>query len=599
MLTEPLAVKINEAKLVELVNAGYSTSLSEAELSIIHDSVRPWSPSSHAQDRPETRKVRGDFLRWLLHDSRTAQYLDQDGLQIVAATVEGDVNLNHSHIQCDAMFLRCVFTGGFNLIWAETRSIKLINSTLKQMQAAPPFRLNLQNAMVSGDIDLDGLECHGAITMYGTRISGDLSMKGTQLLGPNAQLYVNDAEIRGAASLETLHSDGPVNILDTTVEDHLIARSAIFYSAFNLTGTNIKGNLSLEYIHSLHDPSSTGGVELAHVKVGGSVYLNGANLESKPLSLSLANATVAGGVFLNDSTIAGVVSLWQAAILQTLDVSRATMAELDCSESHLGKLVWEEIGNPHRTVLLLLHANVKEFRDDYLSWPLRGNLFVVGFTYEQISLAVKNFPSRDGEGDPDQRIAWLRLQRADELGVAQPWMQLSQYVLAQGNPSGSKKVLYTMKRIQARKAGLLIYSRSFVYDFIDQEPLRVLFFIGVLWVFGSVIVWRARRMELKAMSPKDRTAFEHFRDHGAPPPQHVPFNPLIYVLENILPVVKFGQDDAWGPNPQVETPQGLFWRRWPPRLSYNWLAGVRWLLIALGWVLAIILAGAIGSRFSP
>jgi hypothetical protein len=39
------------------------------------------------------------------------------------------------------------------------------------------------------------------------------------------------------------------------------------------------------------------------------------------------------------------------------------------------------------------------------------------------------------------------------------------------------------------------------------------------------------------------------------------------------------------------------WKRWLPQLSYNWLALLRWLLIVLGWILAIVLAGVIGSLF--
>jgi hypothetical protein len=176
-------------------------------------------------------------------------------------------------------------------------------------------------------------------------------------------------------------------------------------------------------------------------------------------------------------------------------------------------------------------------------------------------------------------------------------MQLAQYVQSRGNSAGAKQILYDMERIQAWNEGLLTYSKSSMYDYIGENPWRVLFFIVLFWIFGSVIFWRARRMNLKAMAPKEAAAYAYFSEHGSPPSHLVPFNPIVYTLENVLPVVKFGQDDAWGPNPQINPEPRVGWKRWLPRLSFSWLAFTRLLLIVLGWGLAIILAGVIGGLF--
>ncbi len=102
---------------------------------------------------------------------------------------------------------------------------------------------------------------------------------------------------------------------------------------------------------------------------------------------------------------------------------------------------------------------------------------------------------------------------------------------------------------------------------------------------------------MEAMAPKDKDVYARFMEKQ-PIPEYVPFNPAIYALENVLPVVRFGQDDAWGPNPAiVKYTEKTGWRRWAPRCEYRWLALLRWTLIVLGWALALILAGAIGSRF--
>jgi hypothetical protein len=68
-----------------------------------------------------------------------------------------------------------------------------------------------------------------------------------------------------------------------------------------------------------------------------------------------------------------------------------------------------------------------------------------------------------------------------------------------------------------------------------------------------------------------------------------PFNPFIYSLENVLPLVKLGQDDKWAPD-AAHKPRVLF-------ASYRLLAWLRWVLIIAGWVQVTVLAAAVGSQF--
>lgn len=180
-------------------------------------------------------------------------------------------------------------------------------------------------------------------------------------------------------------------------------------------------------------------------------------------------------------------------------------------------------------------------------------------------------------------------------------MQVAKILEARGDSDGAKRVIYEFRRQQARSTFLLFRPATFIFDRLEEQPLRILFPIFLLWLFGLVIFWRARRM--KAMSPKDKDAHDEFIGSKPLSDQYTPFNSAMYALENVLPVVKLGQDDAWGPNPQAKPASWfpkqprLAWTRWLPGLNYHWLAILRWTLILLGWALALILAGAIGERF--
>jgi hypothetical protein len=437
--------------------------------------------------------------------------------------------------------------------------------------------------------------------MYGAHIAGDLSLDGAKLLGKNSALYINTADIKGAAFFQNFSCDGPVTMLETRIDHQVLATGAKFGSTVSISGSSIDGDLTFRKINS----SRT--FDLRGTSVGGSIYLDGAYLGDKEASLSMRNTKIAGDVFLMTAFHAsGPVNMWQAEIKRGLWVSEAELTVLDCMDVQIGgDLTWIGILHPEKTTLKLLRASVRSLRDVKSSWPSFGNLQVGGFVYQQIALEVPpdvgdlegKTKWKGGGTSPDDRIAWLKLQSKTDQIASQPWLQLAQFVQARGNPDGAREVLYDMERIQAWSEGPVTYVKSSLYEFIEEDPWRVLYLIVLFWIFGSVIFWRARRMNLKAMAPKEDKAYDHFSKHDVPPPNIVPFNPLVYALENILPVVKFGQDDTWGPNPHLDSPSVEGLRRWLPRLSYSWLAFVRLLLIVLGWALALILAGVIGSLF--
>lgn len=613
----------DELKLVAVAKSNFSSDIYPAEFRVLHDSIRQGPAEARPNDPAIPRHVRGDFLRWILNDVAATSLFDKDGLQVVSAIIDGDVDLDSSNLDHNLTFNDCLFTKGIHFESAKIRTVSILNSTVNG-------DLSFQNATVQGDIDLTpGFKTLGYISTYGAQISGDVRMQGAQLIGGDKSfsLSLNIANVKGGVNLSDLVSDGPISILRASVGYNFIGNGAKFKSSVKMTGTTIGADLDLNNIQAtLQEPPTgmlreTAGVNLSRVKVGGSVYLSGSNLQCKPTSLSLHNAAVGGEMYLTENLQAlGNIDLSGAEINQALYVQQAKLAELKTIEARIGKLFviltelkalestgaqigefgWAGIINPRQASLNLTRASVRTYNDEQDSWPSSGSLKIIGLVYEDIPLEVPKDRSSalpNDKADPHDRIAWLHLQSREDLLSSQPWMQLAQYVKARGNPEGAKEVLYDMKRFQAWNGGLLTGCKSSVPDYIDENPWRIMYFIGLLWVFGSLIFWRARRMNEKAMAPREMAAFDKFSEHGTRP-LHLPrFNAVVYALENVLPVVKFGQDDAWGPNPQFDTAPLESWKRWLPRFSYNWLAFARLTLILLGWALAIILAGVIGDLF--
>jgi hypothetical protein len=70
----------------------------------------------------------------------------------------------------------------------------------------------------------------------------------------------------------------------------------------------------------------------------------------------------------------------------------------------------------------------------------------------------------------------------------------------------------------------------------------------------SALGWIVYRRSYLAghLTPTDKDAYADFKKNGAPPPHHPAFSPLVYSIENALPLVKLGQADKWRPDPRPD-----------------------------------------------
>lgn len=152
----------------------------------------------------------------------------------------------------------------------------------------------------------------------------------------------------------------------------------------------------------------------------------------------------------------------------------------------------------------------------------------------------------------------------------------------------------------------------------------------------SALGWILHRRGYLAgsMVPCDKDAYESFKSEGSPPQHYREFAPLVYSVENSLPLVKLGLADQWQPDPNSkdQVHRKRSWtatpgseRAWPPQLKWlqralvlcglepdphpknspprlgrlgtspKFLRWFLWIQILLGWLLAtLFLAGVLG-----
>jgi hypothetical protein len=289
---------------------------------------------------------------------------------------------------------------------------------------------------------------------------------------------------------------------------------------------------------------------------------------------------------------------------------------VDLSGTHIGSLL-DLRSATFKTELNLHETVVGTLKDDKSSWPDQEYLILDGLVYRSI------VPS-----EVCLRLNWLNLQPKNSF-VPQPYLQLAKVLGDEGDEDGRIKVLMAMN--DREWSGLSFKWLLKVTIGYGYHPGWAFWEIVGLTGLGWILY---RRSYLAGkIVPMDKGAYGEFKPSGLPPSHQTKFSPLIYSLENSLPLVKLGQVDKWQPDPspdaQVANPTGkpTLGRplHWPSFLLWlykflvylglqsadsasstaspvsRWATSARvvrwflWVQILLGWLLAtLLLAGVSG-----
>jgi len=497
-------------------------------------------------------EVSGAFIRWLATDEDAITHIDPLGIRVANSTIWSPINLSFCQIPIPLQFQFCGFQDDIFLESAAIPFLRLVHCAVDHGIFATGLKTN-------NSVFLRQLSSKGPIYLLGAQIGGDLDCAGTVIECLGRAFTVDRAKVNGAVFLnEGFMCSGEVRFL----------------------GTQIDGQLDC----------------------------GGAKLKATPFALSADGASVRRSVYLdNGFSCPSIVRLLNVQIGGNLDCTAAQIDALECGGLQItGDLIWRGISQPGRSNLVLSGASIRAVHDERASWPDKGGLHIQDFVYQDLFLHQNNSVLKLAPAD---RVEWLKLQPDSELSSPQPWMQLAKLIQAYGDADGAKWVVYKYQRQEASNTNALRRVATWPYDWLEEQPLRIGLPIAILGLIGSFIFWRAKRIQ--AMAPTGKDALAEFEAGREIPAGYPLFNPVVYTVENVLPVIKLGQDSAWAPNHLVQAGNWLperpawlrrfasRWRltRYISRLTYHRLAVVRWALIIFGWALALILAAAIGSRF--
>jgi hypothetical protein len=451
--------------------------------------------------------------------------------------------------------------------WDTSRQIRAqLLSELLTKTSGPadprPRPLRLAGARVTGTLDLEAATLTRPVLLGGCFFDESITLTeastyalrfpGCHVPGLTARrlrtqgnLDLNDAKVRGEIDLLGAHIGGQLNLDGATLTNP----NGIALNADNLTvdqlmlcrdGFRAEGQVILRGAHigqlefdgaTLTNPTGTA--------------LNAGDLTVDQLMLCRDGFRAEGQVILRGAHIGGQLAFDGATLTNPNGIA------LDLQEAHGGALLFR-LETPPGGEVDFTHAQVGVYLDDETTWPttliLRG--FVYDSLYEDTKISVA------------ARLRWLD---RDSAGYApQPYEQLAAVYRRAGRDDDARKVAIAKQRRRRDTlnwpgklwSGLLRWTVGYGY----RTWQAGLWLLGLLAVGATVFAWAYPGEMALAKKP------------GDPLPA---FQPWIYSLDVLLPVVNLHQEEFW-------IPQGV--ARW-------WA----WFSILAGWLLTTVVVAAISG----
>jgi hypothetical protein len=491
--------------------------------------------------RVSARTIRAEVIAALLLGALPADAGRIAAVRLSGARITGSLDVGHGLVTVPVRLRRCEVTDVIDLTGAKARDIDLSGSKLAGLTA--PL------AAIDGNLDLSGCECSGAVVLSGAHVTGAVDVQDARLTCPGAVAFLGNR---------------------LSIDDDLVALRVSVEGEFGLAGSRAGGSVLLagatlrnEGGYALYAPdmavgarflardgfSAHGEVRLAGLRVEGDLNFRNAVLSNPGGDALLAYGIQTGGsLALTDGFRAeGAVRLSRSKIGGAMFLEHASLDNpagdaIRCRNTqaqtlHLGP------GLEASGIADFRNSQFANIRDEDADWPQR--LRLAGLGYGEL------VPPRS----PALRVQWLR--RDVDGYVPGNYETLAAMYRKAGDDSSARQVLLARER--EHRVHLPWYGKAWswlqeVTVGYGYRPLRAAAWLLAFLAAGTLA----------------------FGLHHPPPLAGVPhpaFNPLIYTLDLVIPLVDLGQRSAYDP-------QG----------AQRWLA---YLLIAVGWVFATTIASGL------
>jgi hypothetical protein len=463
----------------------------------------------------------------------------------------------------------CTVTGGIDLSMSELSSVSIGPEC--SLRSPGRTALDLTNAQLLSDLRLgSGATVQGTTRLTGTRIHGRLSLSGARLSEPESKSLIaaQGVFVGGVTSLQGLHATGGRLRFSTSTLASVIARGARIVNpggfTLSLHQATVKG--SVELVEGFY---SEGLLDLSRSAIEGRLECDGgtftcpgpAKRDEYGHAIEAVSASIRGGIYMA-----------RASISAGVDFTNATA-----------------------TFLV----------DDPGNWP--PGFIISGFTYDRFDQPRGSAASP--AWDHAARCAWLSRQAVYDAG---PYEQAARVFRQHGYTSGARAILIAQRRharrtitgkwALPRRALDAAFSLTVSYGY---RPGRVLWLLAILVILvtcsllppGARAAMRATSSSGTVYTPQGPirppgTAAATTNAAGTATPAHATadacgagqvlcFNPFLYAIDTVIPLVSLDQRSTW--HPDARAPDGTVMQWWLNAAT------------VLGWLLSSIFVLSLAS----
>lgn len=402
-------------------------------------------------------------------------------------------------------------------------------------------KLCLSNARIGGAVRAQGglfwNRFDTAIEALGLRVHGELSLGDR--FHAHGQVVLSEAHVGG-------NLDCTGGWFQNEERDALVAR-----------GIQVDRNMALR-----NGFTASGRVDLAGASVDGKIDFRRGRFESRVEAVRCDRVQVGHAVKFDHARVRGGVRMCDAQIGTEVTFEHAVIA---------GRPALKLTGTQIRSTLRLAFAEEPDgpldlrqvttgsFDDREHDWPDRDDTRLGDFVYGAL---------HDDSVKVPKRLDWLR---SHHEYVPQVYLQLASALARAGRQDEATDVLMAKEDVRRRnlngffgslhRVAWLVLGPTVGYGY---RPLRILWWLGALVLVGG---------PLFRCLAQDPSNFDPMRKDV----QEVWFNPWLYTIDLLLPIMSLDHSQLWVP-----------------------LHGARWASLAftvLGWVLAVCLVTGIGRLF--
>ncbi|MDE2626751.1 MAG: hypothetical protein KGL99_06325 [Burkholderiales bacterium] len=526
---------------------------------------RPRTPS------PALR-LRGSFLGFLARGGGDGAPVRGRRLQILGGFIDGRVDLAFAHVPMSLWLYRCTFGTAPLLDGAR------VAGNVAFADCAMPG-LHAQACRIDGELALNaGCHIDGDVLLMHACVGRDLNCERMHLRG--------SARDSTQARQRRLVADGARIGGDVLLIDGFDAAGEVRFMAarvggdFRAEGARLAADL---------DASGARGValDLDRARVGGNVRL-------------CAGFSAAGQVRLQRARIDGDLDCGGAAFDAAGDASWGDNgAALLLDRARIGgALNLRQLQGPLQGASLA-DARAGALLDDASTW---GRHHVLdGFRYTRLAGGAPT--------DAPMRLDWLARQHAAHLGAdyrPDPWRRLIKVLRRMGRGPSASAVAVGRER-HLRRAGLIglgappglrwlarlghaAYGALAGYG---HRPLRMLASVAVVWLVCAALYGAAA--DRGALAPNATLLLAdprlaQCRPHCKQLPLTVaPFQPLLYSLDVLLPLVDLRQQHHWVPARGALGSEVEAWIGTPPLLLLVWAEALS------GWIATLVLLASLAG----